>query len=101
MESKSEKAFTANGHIAIEQPQFKKLEVDMSAGIARASQRFALTRAKVVLNYESSSLKLKAGDTVILTGQAGLENWAKAVLVLDGKEFVLVPESKIIGYEAV
>jgi co-chaperonin GroES (HSP10) len=99
MESNSNKMFTFGGFIAIQQPQFKKIEADLSTGIARAAQRVALTKAKVVLSYKSNNLELNAGDSVILSGQAGLEQWAKQVLVLDGKEFVLVPESKIFGYE--
>lgn len=92
------KLFTKKGSIAIEQPVFKKIEAQIKGGIATIAQRVELIEVKVLMNYASQDLLLKEGDSVILRGDAGLTPWAKMVLTLSDKSFVLVPEEQIIGY---
>lgn len=92
------KFYTKKGVIAIEQPIFKKIEAEIKGGIATIAQRVNLIEAKVVLNYTSQDVSLAQGDSVILRGDAGLNPWAKSVLVLGDKSFVLVPEEQIVGY---
>lgn len=95
------KMFTRKGYVAIEQPIFTKIEAEMQGGIARIAQRVHLIEQKVVLGYDSETLKLSAGDNVILKADAGLQTWAKTVHTLGDKTFVLVPEDQILGYTVV
>lgn len=92
-------AVTKKGVLAIAQPQFKKVEAEIKGGIAVIAQRVSLIKASLVLGYSLNGVDLKAGDKIILRGDSGLQPWAKQVVSLDDKEFVLCPEEQIIGYE--
>ena len=90
---------TKKGQLAIKQPEFKKIEVAMKGGLAMISQRVALTEAELVMDYEIDGVKLKAKETtIILRGDVGLQPFAKQVLNLGELEFVLCPESQVIGW---
>lgn len=92
------KIFTKKGFIAIEQPVFKKIEAQIKGGIATIAQRTELIEARVVLSYSNQDILLTPQDSVILKGDAGLQPWAKQLLILGDKTFVLAPEDVIVGY---
>jgi hypothetical protein len=93
---------TPKGHIAIEQPLFKKIEVEVVGGLAKISQRTDVIEAKVLMEYDLSGTKLKLNDTVLLKADAGLQQWAKMQYRLsDGIAFVLCPENQILGYRTI
>lgn len=90
-------ATSLKGQIAIKQPVFTKIEVELQGGLAINSNRINLIEAEVVMGYDYNGVKLKIGDKVILKGDAGLAQWAKQKLVYKGLEFVLCPESAVLG----
>ena len=87
------------GELAIEQPVFTKIETNIIGGFAKNSSRAEIIRAKLVMNYQSEHGLILAGSKILLRATAGLSSWAKLVYLLDDKEFVLCPESEIVGYE--
>lgn len=90
---------TKRGELAIKQPEFKKIEVDVQGGIARAVARVEVIEVDLLMEYELSGAYLKPGDKILLKGDAGLSGWAKNLYRLnDGVTFVLCPESQVIGY---
>jgi hypothetical protein len=90
---------TLKGNLAIKQPEFKKIEAQVSGGVAMISQRVNLIEVQLVMDYEVNGIKLRGGvDKVILRGDAGVQPWAKQKLALGVHEFVLCPESQVIGY---
>lgn len=90
---------TVKGTLAITQPEFKKIEAQVSGGFAAISQRTNLVVADLVMDYDLGSVRLVAGvDKVIIRGDAGLQPWAKQRMCLGAKEFVLCPENQVVGY---
>lgn len=92
---------TRKGTLAIAQPEFKKIEAQMKGGIALISQRMNLIEVPLLMDYEMDGTRLYAANTkILLRADAGLQSWAKQVFSLGegGLEFVLCPESQVIGY---
>lgn len=90
------------GTLAIKQPEFKKIEATIKGGLAVISQRVDLIKADLLMDYDIDGVKLRANkDKVILRGDSGLHPWAKQVMNIDGVEFVLCPESSVIGFEVI
>lgn len=91
---------TKKGELAIVQPEFKKVEVEVVGGIARAVARVEIIEAKLVMNYKLDGEPLKPGDGILLRADSGLKAWAKNLFRLsDGTLFVLCPESEVIGFK--
>ena len=91
--------FTKKGELAIIKPEFKKIETEVTGGLARITQRYEMVKAKLVMGYDYNGVQLQAGDSVILRADAGLQSWAKTSFILNGVEFVLCPESSVIAFE--
>lgn len=93
---------TINGHVAIQQPEFKKIEAEIQGGIARITQRIDIIEVPLVMGFMTKdSETYRPGDAALLRGDAGLQPWAKQVFrTSDGVNFVLCPESQIIGFVA-
>ena len=91
---------TINGHLAIQQPEFKKIEAEIQGGIARITQRIDVIDVPLVMGFVTKdSRTFNPGDKVLLRGDAGLQPWAKQVFrTSDGQNFVLCPESQVIGF---
>ena len=90
--------FARKGFVAIKQPEFKKIETSIRGGIATIAQRSELIAVDVVMVYKLDDYVLHPGQhRVLLRGDAGLHPWAKQVYVYEGMEFVLCPESSVIG----
>lgn len=71
----------------------------MKGGLALISQRTETIVADLVMDYKYGDHFLEAGrERVILRGEAGLTAWAKKIFSLDGTEYVLCPESEVIGF---
>ena len=87
------------GYFAIKQPEFKKIEANIVGGVARISQRDDVILYQMVMDGEYSGTMYKKGDSLMLTGEAGLKPWAKKIYNLDGMEFVLVPETEVLGFK--
>jgi hypothetical protein len=91
--------FTKKGELAITKPEFKKIEAEVVGGMARISQRIAVTEAVLVMNYNFQGVELRAGDKILLRGDSGLTKWAANELRLEtGEVFVLCPEDVVLGY---
>jgi len=90
---------TRKGFLAIIPPEFKKIEAEIVSGIARIQQRTTVQEAVLVMDGLVGDVTLKAGSTIILSGEAGMAPWAKKVYNLpDGQVFALCPENDVIGY---
>lgn len=89
---------TRRGQLAIKQPEFKKVEVETTGGLARAVARVELIEVELVMSYDLAGVKLSPGDKVLLRGDAGANPWAKALFKLQDATFVLCPEDSVIGY---
>ena len=93
------KYFSKNGYLAVSPPEFKKVEQKIVSGFAMISQRTDVIEVDLIMDYQLDGNTLLAGhDRVILKGDAGLRQWAKEKLYIDGKEFVLCPESEVLGF---
>lgn len=91
--------YSATGYIAVRQPVFVKIETQNKSGFAFNGNRSSLVQTGVVFAYDDGRMSLLPGDRVMLHGDAGLQPWAKQVMLLGDEEFVLCPVNTIIGYE--
>lgn len=88
------------GELAIAQPVFKKIEARLSGGIATIAQRTEVIAVALLMDYNLDGHMLIANrDKVIVRGDAGLATWAKTLHCYNGVEFVLCPESQVLGFE--
>lgn len=89
------------GQLAVKAPQFIKLEAKThgDAAFATIANKTDLILVDLVLDYDLDGSHLHAGvDQVILQGDCGLQIWAKKSYNIAGKEFVLCPESAVLGF---
>lgn len=97
----------ANRSIATEPFPTNFIEVKSKSGFATAKQKGQLVALKVVYGnfvpyqaYGASHLAdrvpIQPGCTVYVRGEQYTQVWAKEVFELDGKQFILVPESTIV-----
>lgn len=96
------KNISKKGYLAVTPPEFKKIEARVEGGLARAGQRTMVAMVELVMDYfDGTHNYYTAGSwRVILDGTAGLQGWAKKRFELpDGREFCLVPEGEILGFE--
>jgi hypothetical protein len=92
---------TRKGNLAIKQPIFRKVDAEVIGGLARISQRTALIECELVLSYDMDGSRLKSGDVVMLAADSGLQAWAQKIYVQpDGTQFVLCPETSVIGFKS-
>lgn len=89
--------FTKEGYLAIKLPPANKIEAQLVGGMAVNRQKHDVLKAELLMDYPR--LDVSAGDIVILKGDSGFKSWARDVLVIDGVEFTLCPESDVIGFE--
>lgn len=90
------------GELAIIRPEFKKIEARLQGGVATIAQRTELISCSLVMDSEYNGKTLRAGkDKVVLKGDSGLASFAKSVLTYNGIDFVMVPESFIVGVEII
>jgi hypothetical protein len=89
--------FTKDGYLAIKLPPANKIEAQMMGGLAVNRQRHDLVKAPLVMDYHK--FDLSAGDVAILKADSGFKPWAREVYIIDGKEFVLCPETDVLGFE--
>ncbi len=90
---------TKQGQLAIKQPEFKKIEIEQTGGLARAVARIELIEIELVMRYKLADVILNPGDKVLLRGDAGGNRWAQQLYRLnDGTPFVLCPEDQVLGY---
>jgi hypothetical protein len=92
--------FSANGLIAVSQPKLDKIDAEVSmGGLAINRTRTNLLNLELVFSYRRGDLSLVAGaDSILVSGDAGARPWSKRVFEWQGKQFVLMPESEMIGY---
>ena len=91
---------TKKGNVGIKQPVFRKLEAEVSGGLARISQRHALIEAELVLGYDMDGVWLNPGDFILLPGDSAQQQWsANQYVQPDGLTFVLCPEALVLGYK--
>jgi hypothetical protein len=94
-------SFSQKGYLAIKQPQFKKIEAAVRGGLAVAAQRTEMISVPLVMSYDLNGKTISPQfHEVILRGDSGLASWAKQIYVFGGEEFVLCPESSVIGIAA-
>lgn len=96
------------GELAIRKPTFTKIVANLNAGFATIQQRTQCQLSDLLMDYLHDGVLYKAGQTqVILRGDAGLRDWSKHGLTIAGSsadasvgsiEFVLCPESEIVGF---
>lgn len=93
-------AQTVNKQIALKQLKAVKVETELKGGFAAVSNRTNLIKADLAMDYiTADGNKLTAGKHyVILKGDSGFKQWNKQTYVLNENEFVLCPESEILGY---
>ena len=94
---RQKKQFTKEGFLAIQLPPANKIEAQMMGGLAVNRQKHDLTKATLLMDYPK--FDVHAGDSAILRGDSGFKAWAREIFIMDGAEFVLCPESDIIGFE--
>jgi hypothetical protein len=90
--------FTREGYLAVQPPTFKKIEAQVTGGIAIAGQKREVIKVKALMDYPK--MNVNAGDQIIIAGDSGLQPWAKAVFSMYGMDdFVVMPEGAVIGVE--
>jgi hypothetical protein len=93
-----EQSFSQKGFLAIKQPQFKKIEAAVRGGLAVAAQRTEMISVPLIMSYELNGKTINPREhEIILRGDSGLASWAKQIYVFGEAEFVLCPESAVIG----
>ena len=93
------KYFSIKGRLAITPPVFQKIEQKVVNGFATISQRTDVIEVDLIMDYQLDGNTLLVGrDKIILRGDAGIKQWAKEKLYIDGKEFVLCPEGEVLGF---
>lgn len=71
----------------------QNIEKVIKGGIAMIDKKVNLQELTVVLNSDSGFFP---GQKVFVRGDAVVQNWVKEVFTVEGKEFILVPESAIM-----
>lgn len=94
---KGTRLFTKEGHLAIQLPPANKIEAQMMGGMAINKQKHDLMKVALVMAYPKFAIN--AGDSIIIRADSGFKSWAREVYVIEGSEFVLCPESDVIGCE--
>lgn len=90
-------AVVGKGRVALEPIQVPEKGFKMVAGIAMAQDKGTLIPSKVVyLSRLSTGSLLMEGDTVWVTADTAETPFAKQVLTLDDKKFVLIPEERCV-----
>lgn len=87
------------GYVAIKQPIFKKIETTITGGIARVSMREDVILSEMVMDAQYDGKTYLKGDKILITADAGTKPWAKKAYSLDDMEFVLCPETEILGFK--
>lgn len=93
--------FTKKGLIALAPIQkFTKIEARVTTGgFATIAQKHEVMEVALRMDYTLDGVLLKANvDTVVLPADSGLQKWAVQKIYLDDIEFILCPESAVIGY---
>jgi hypothetical protein len=93
---------TKKGELAITPPTGQKIEAEVEGGLVRVVNRIAVIETTLVMDYKLDDLQLRAGDIILIRGDAPWSRWAATMYRLsDGKEFCLMPESAVLGYRKV
>lgn len=71
----------------------QNIEKVIKGGIAMIDKKVNLQELTVVLASDSG---FNPGQKVFVRGDAVVQNWSKEVFTVDGKEFILVPETAIM-----
>lgn len=71
----------------------QNVEKVIKGGIAMVDKKVNLQELTVVLASDSG---FTPGQKVFVRGDAVVQNWVKEVFTVDGKEFILVPETAIM-----
>jgi hypothetical protein len=89
--------YTQNKKVAVE--PFKKTAVETSARgagtvkVARIENKVELVALKVVFPTEDN--RFRVGMSVLVRGDLFVQIWAKEKHVIDGQEFILLPETAV------
>jgi hypothetical protein len=87
---------TKKGELALKPFEAKKVDVELTGGIARAVARVEVIEAELMMDYILDGVQLKAGDKALLKGEAAFQ---KLSLYRYGDVmFVLCPEAYVFGY---
>jgi hypothetical protein len=95
---------SGKGFVAIVPPVLNKADTEHRAGLALNTSRSQVIKADLVMDYllqfaSGNPQRVIAGtDKVIIRGDSGAKPWAKQIFNVDGKDFVLCPESEILGF---
>jgi hypothetical protein len=93
---------TRKGYLGVKPPTFRRMEAEVTGGVARISQRHALVEAELVLSYDLDGVKLRPGDIVFMVGDSALKPWCTKLFVQpDGLSFALCPEAEVLAYKTV
>ena len=71
----------------------QNVEKVIKGGIAMIDKKVNLQELTVVLSSDSG---FNPGQKVFVRGDAVVQNWVKEVFTVEGKEFILVPETAIM-----
>lgn len=90
-------AVVGKGRVALEPIQVPEKGFRMVAGIAMAQDKDTLIPSKVVYTSRlTTGSLLVEGDTVWVTADTAETPFAKQVLTLNDKKFVLIPEERCV-----
>jgi len=90
--------FTVNKQLLIEPPVFKKIENKVVGGLVVPGQKTEFVECKVFASFLfDSGERVSVGDSVVLKGDSGLQQWAKEVFDYNGAKCVLCPAQYVIG----
>lgn len=83
------------GHLACTPPESLAIKKDIEKGFARAAQKTQLLCLEVVFRSGSNM----PGDRVFISHENTTLEWIKRTYMINGKEFILVPESAVLMVE--
>lgn len=68
----------------------------VKGGFALVDKKVQLEELKVVVAFHSKDANYHAGDSVWVRADQSVQPYAKEVFTVDGKEFILVPQTAIL-----
>lgn len=86
---------TINKKIACQPFPSKEIKTSVSKGVLTFNHKTELTKLTVVFDSEN----FFAGDSIYLPGECVKNEFAGKEYQKDGKQFILVPEELVVGYD--
>lgn len=87
---------TQNNLVACTPMKQQAISQVVKGGFALVDKKVQLEELKVVMSFSSKDAHYHEGDSVWVRADQSVQPYAKEVFTVDGKEFILVPQTAIL-----